>query len=153
MIVDVTHCTPDARAAIFGEVGSSRPVVATHAGVQRLNPDAYNLADDELREVARRNGLVGVIFMTYWLQQPHPPRDGLDLIWRTLEHVHTVTGSFDHVALGTDFDGFTDPPDDVRDASMLPAVTRTLLERGMTESDVKKVLGGNAQRVLAAGWR
>lgn len=153
MIVDVTHCTPDARAAVFAEMGPSRPVVATHVGVQQLNPDPYNLADHELREVARRNGLVGVIFMTYWLRQPHPPEDGLDLIWRTLEHVHTVTGSFDHVAIGTDFDGFTDPPDDVRDASMLPAVTGMLLERGMAEADVKKVLGGNAQRVLAAGWR
>ena len=153
MIVDVTHCTPDARAAVFAELGPSRPVVVTHVGVQRLNPDPYNLADDELREVARRRGVVGVIFMTYWLQHPHPPKDGVDLIWRTLQHVRAVTGSFDHVAIGTDFDGFTDPPDDLRDASMLPALTGALLERGMAEADVKKVLGGNAQRVLAAGWR
>ena len=67
--------------------------------------------------------------------------------------MHHVTGSFDHVALGTDFDGFTDPPDDVRDASQLGKVTRMLLERGVRETDVRKILGGNAQRVLERGWR
>jgi len=153
MLVDVTHCTPDARGAVFGELNRSRPVVATHVGVQRYNPDPYCLADDELREIARSGGLVGVIFMNYWLRQPHPPRNGLDLIWRTVEHIHAVTGSFDHIALGSDFDGFTDPPDDVEDASMLPAVTATLLDRGMAPADVKKVLGENAQRVLEVGWQ
>lgn len=153
MIVDLTHCTPDARAAVLSELGGSRPVVATHVGVARHNPDPYNLGDDEIRAVARSGGLIGVIFMTYWLQQPDPPRTGLDALWRTIEHIHAVTDSFDHVALGTDFDGFTDPPDDVRDASMLPRVTSMLLERGVADADVKKVLGANAQRVLAAGWR
>jgi membrane dipeptidase len=153
MIVDVTHCTPDARAAVFAELGGRRPVVATHVGVQRYNPDAYCLTDDELREIARSGGFVGVIFMTYWLKQPDPPKNGLEAIWRTIEHVRAITGSLDHVVLGTDFDGFTDPPDDLEDASTLPAVTRMLLDRGVAEADVKKILGANAQRVLAAGWR
>jgi microsomal dipeptidase-like Zn-dependent dipeptidase len=153
IIADVTHCTPDARAAVFGELNRSRPIVASHVGAQRYNPDPYNLSDEEIREIAASGGFVAVIFMTYWLQQPDPPKDGLDVIWRTVEHVCQVTGSFDHVALGTDFDGFTDPPDDVRDASMLPKVTEKLLDRGLKPDDVRKVLGGNAQRVLAAGWR
>ncbi len=55
--------------------------------------------------------------------------------------------------LGTDFDGFTDPPDDVEDASRMPDVTRMLLERGVSEADVQKILGGNAQRILETGWR
>ncbi len=55
--------------------------------------------------------------------------------------------------MGTDFDGFTDPPDDVRDASHLGRVTAMLLDRGVPEPDVLKILGGNAQRVLEAGWR
>ena len=153
MIADVTHCTPEARAAVFGELDGRRPVVATHVGVRRYNPDPYSLTDDELREIARRGGLVGVIFMTYWLRQPDPPTNGLDLIWQTVEHIRGVTGSFDHIALGTDFDGFTDPPDDVSDPTMLPRVTAMLLERGMAEPDVKKILGGNALRVLTTGWR
>jgi membrane dipeptidase len=120
--------------------------------VAQLRNDPYNLTDDELREIAASGGAVGVIFMTYWLS-PDEPKYGLEMIWKTIEHVHDVTGSWDHLMLGTDFDGFTDPPDDVRDASELPKVTQMLLDRGVAEDDVMKILGGNATRVLEVGWR
>ena len=81
------------------------------------------------------------------------PNEGLESIWKTIEHIHDVAGSWDHVVLGTDFDGFTDPPDDLRDYSSMGRVTRMLLERGVPEPDISKILGGNAQRVLEAGWR
>jgi microsomal dipeptidase-like Zn-dependent dipeptidase len=90
-------------------------------------------------------------FMSYWLDSADPD-DGLPTIWATIEHIHEVTNSWDHIVLGSDFDGFTDPPDDVKDASKLGAVTRMLLERGLTESEVKKILGENAQRLLETGW-
>ncbi len=151
LIADITHCSPGAREAIFAEVDSDRPIIATHVGVQQLNPDPYNLADDEIREIARRGGLIGIIFFTYWLD-PDEPHEGLEAIWRTIEHLHSVIGSFDHIALGTDFDGFTDPPDDVKDSSQLGKVTQMLLNRGLSDTDVKKILGGNAQQTLEKGW-
>lgn len=152
LLVDVTHCTPGAREAVFQELGASRPVVASHVGAHTVHVHPYNLQDDEIRHVATTGGVVGVIFMTHWLD-PKAPKRGLDAIWRTIAHVHHVTGSFDHVALGSDFDGFTDPPNDLRDASKLGRVTRMLLEHGVPDGDVRKILGGNAQRVLERGWR
>jgi membrane dipeptidase len=152
MLVDVSHCTPAARAAIYAELDADRPIVASHVGVQQRNPDPYNLADDEIREIAQRGGAVGVIFMPYWLCAAHPT-NGVDAICDTMEHVQAVAGSWDHVMIGTDFDGFTDPPDDVPDASELPRVTHALLDRGVPEDDVRKIIGGNARRVLERGWR
>ncbi|GIW52617.1 MAG: hypothetical protein KatS3mg081_1972 [Gemmatimonadales bacterium] len=70
-----------------------------------------------------------------------------------MRHIHDLTGSWDHIVLGSDFDGFTDPPDDIHNASRFPALTELLLRRGMSEPDIRKVLGGNAQRLLEAGWR
>jgi len=151
MIADITHCSPEAREAIYVKVPSEQPLIATHLGVQQLNPDPYNLADDEIREIACRGGLIGVIFFTHWLD-PREPHQGLEAIWRTVEHLHSVIGSFDHIALGTDFDGFTDPPDDVQDSSQLWRVTKMLLDKGLSDEDVKKILGGNAQAVLERGW-
>ncbi len=151
MIVDVSHCTRAARRAVYAELGSDVPIVASHVGVTELNDDPYNLSDDDIEIIAQSGGAIGVIFMTYWLDAAHP-QNGLDTIWRTAEHIQQVTGSWDHVTLGTDFDGFTDPPDDVSDASQLAAVTDMLLARGVAEDDVKKILGGNAQRVLETGW-
>ena len=82
LLVDVTHCTPGARAAVFQELDSSRPVVASHVGAHTVHVDAYNLGDDEIRHIAATGGVVGVIFMTHWLD-PREPRQGLDVIWRT----------------------------------------------------------------------
>ena len=152
MIVDVTHCTREAREAIYAELDGKRPLMASHVGVAHHNPDPYNLGDEEIREIAVGGGAIGVIFMTYWLDREHPD-EGLESIWKTIEHIHDVAGSWDHVVLGTDFDGFTDPPDDLRDSSSMGRVTRMLLERGVPEPDIGKILGGNAQRVLEAGWR
>jgi membrane dipeptidase len=152
MIVDVSHCTPEAREEIYAEVGTDRPVMASHVGVRRFMNDTYNPTDDEIRHIAHTGGAIGVIFMTYWLDDRHP-QDGLEAVWKTMEHIHEVTGSWDHVVIGTDFDGFTDPPDDLRDASQVGKLTRMMLDKGVPETDIKKVLGGNAQHVLELGWR
>ncbi len=152
MIIDVSHCTPEARAAIFAENQAAQPIVATHVGVHKINPDPYNLENEEIQEIVHSQGAVGVIFMNYWLD-PRDPKKGLDALWRTIEHLHQVTQSWDYIMLGTDFDGFTDPPDDVKDTSQLPSVTRMLLERGLSEVEIKKILGANAMRVLKAGWK
>jgi membrane dipeptidase len=59
---------------------------------------------------------------------------------------------FDHVGIGSDFDGFTDPPDDLKDASELPFLTQRLLVEGFRIDEVEKILGGNALRVFIEGW-
>jgi len=56
----------------------------------------------------------------------------------------------DHVGIGSDFDGITNPPLDMDDVTFLPNITRELLNRGYSESDVRKVLGENFLRVLKA---
>jgi membrane dipeptidase len=62
-------------------------------------------------------------------------------------------GSWAHVAIGTDFDGFTDPPDDCDSEAKLPLVRERLEAGGVSRTDAEAVLGGNARRVLREGWR
>ena len=61
-------------------------------------------------------------------------------------------GSWQHVAIGTDFDGFTDPPDDCTDAASSRGCAAAA-KNGLAPADVEAVLGGNARRVLRDGWR
>jgi microsomal dipeptidase-like Zn-dependent dipeptidase len=61
--------------------------------------------------------------------------------------------SWEHVAIGTDFDGFTDPPDDCSNAGKLPVIQEMLEAKGVPANDADAVLGGNARRVLGHGWR
>lgn len=159
MLIDLTHCTPVARARIYQIAESQQRksvVIATHVGARALKPSPYCLEDWELRWIADHGGVVGVIFMNYWLGAHD--RLGLDLIVQTIDHIVDVAG-IERVAIGTDFDGFTDPPDDVVDATQLPRLTQHLLgqtrpdtERRYPAAAVQKILGGNALRVLREGW-
>lgn len=151
MLIDVSHCTPPARARIYDIVGNRAPLIASHVGAYDINPDPYNLQDWEIKRIADTGGIVGVIFMNYWLM-PRESKRGLNFIVRTIDHMVNKAG-IDHVGIGSDFDGFTDPPDDMKDASQLPRLTQRLLVAGYQRDEIQKIWGGNALRVLMDGWK
>jgi membrane dipeptidase len=65
-----------------------------------------------------------------------------------IEHIAAVAG-VDHVGIGSDFDGTEQLPAGLDDVTCYPRITDTLLERGWSEIDIRKVLGVNALRALA----
>jgi microsomal dipeptidase-like Zn-dependent dipeptidase len=160
MLIDISHATPKARQDIYKLVEESNRkapiVIATHVGAYAINPSPYNLADWEIQWIADHHGIVGVIFMTYWLM-PTETKFGLNFISRTIEHILQVAGE-DVIGFGTDFDG-ADPPDDLVNESKLFYLTERLYseysvtgQRKYTDEQIKKILGGNAVRVLMEGW-
>ena len=69
-----------------------------------------------------------------------------------IDHIVKVAG-IDHVGIGADFDGANDMPEGAQDVSMLPNITYELLKRGYSERDIRKILGENLLRVMAAAER
>jgi membrane dipeptidase len=66
------------------------------------------------------------------------------------EHAVKVAG-VDHVGLGSDFDGADDLfPEGMEDISKIPNLVRGLMERGFSDEDILKILGGNTLRVMRA---
>src|SRR6185436_456383 len=84
-----------------------------------------------------------------WFQSLGCPVATLDQVADHIFHAAEVAG-IDHVGIGSDYDGVPALPNDLTDASMLPSLTARLLERGMSEGDAEKVLGGNFMRVFEA---
>ena len=86
----------------------------------------------------------------------HPfPYSRVDDVAAHILHVVRIAG-IDHVGLGSDFDGVGDSlPDALKDVSAYPNLVAVLLEGGMSEQDIAKVLGKNLMRVwgqvVAAG--
>jgi membrane dipeptidase len=54
----------------------------------------------------------------------------------------------DHVGIGADWDGVEILPNGIEDISKMPIITEKLIDRGYSEIDVKKILGGNFKRVF-----
>ena len=64
-----------------------------------------------------------------------------------IDHVVKLVG-IDHVGVGSDFDGVQAVPADLSSVADLPNLTKELLKRGYSESDIDKILGGNMLRVM-----
>jgi membrane dipeptidase len=140
MIVDVAHASHAAVADVLAM--ATRPVVSSHGGVQATCKVNRNLTDDEIRDIAKTGGLIGI---GYWSGAicSTKPQD----VARAIAHVRDLVG-IDHVGLGSDFDGSTTTG---FDASQVVAITQALLNAGFSQTDIPKVMGGNVLRVLRAG--
>jgi microsomal dipeptidase-like Zn-dependent dipeptidase len=140
MVVDVAHASHAALADVLAM--ATRPVVFSHGGVRATCNVNRNLTDDEIRGVAKTGGLIGI---GYWSGAicSTKPQD----VARAIAHVRDIAG-IDYVGLGSDFDGSTTTG---FDASQVVAVTQALLNVGCSETDIRKVMGGNVLRVLRAG--
>jgi membrane dipeptidase len=70
---------------------------------------------------------------------------------RLLDHFDRAVkvAGVDHVGLGSDFDGADDQfPEGMEDISKVPNLVRGLMERGYSDEDILKILGGNTLRVM-----
>ncbi|HEX6810353.1 MAG TPA: dipeptidase [Planctomycetota bacterium] len=85
------------------------------------------------------------------LDQRFPPveRPELAALVAHFQRAIEIAGP-DHVGLGSDFDGVPCVPKGMDDATFLPRLTYELLAAGHDEATVRKVLGENLLRVLAA---
>lgn len=151
MLIDLTHCTPKARQEVYEINNNRRPLICSHIGVQQLNPCPMNLSDGEIKKIADCGGVVCVIFMNHWLTCEKPPKNGLDLLVKAVKHIRDI-GGIECLSVGTDFDGFTDPPDDIKDIAEMSKFTDSLLKAGFKEDEIEKILGENALRVIRSGW-
>jgi membrane dipeptidase len=88
-------------------------------------------------------------FLAAWKKKnPFPFADVSDVAGHIM-HVIGLVG-VDHVGLGSDFDGVGDSlPTGLKDPADLPNLIKILLERGVSETDIAKIMGGNVLRV----WR
>ncbi|MBZ0251829.1 MAG: dipeptidase [Candidatus Methylomirabilis sp.] len=145
IIVDVAHGHPD---SIRDAVAASRaPVLCSHTGVQGVYDVARNLDDATIRAIADGGGVVSIMTATLWIG-PNSLVNSLDDVLDHVDYVVDLVG-IDHVAFGSDFDGFVWVPPDLKDATGYPEITRRLLERGYSEEDLRKFWSGNVLRL----WR
>jgi membrane dipeptidase len=138
MLIDLAHASP----ATVRDVTSlaTKSVIVSHTGVKGTCNNNRNLSDDEIRAVARTGGVIGI---GYW-ETAICGREA-DAIARAILYTARIVG-VEHVALGSDFDGSTTTP---FDATGIPLITDALLRQGLSEPEIRLVMGENVLRVLS----
>jgi microsomal dipeptidase-like Zn-dependent dipeptidase len=141
ILLDLAHASP---AAIDEALDiARRPVVVSHTGVKGTCDNVRNLSDGQLRRVAATGGVIGI---GYW-ETAVCGRDER-AIAAAIAYAVRVAGA-DHVGLGSDFDGAVTTP---FDAAGLPRVTQALMNAGLSEDVIAKVMGGNVARLLGEAF-
>jgi microsomal dipeptidase-like Zn-dependent dipeptidase len=79
--------------------------------------------------------------------------DSFAVLCRHIDRIHKVTGTFEHVAIGSDLDGYIKPAlPGLEHMGHMRALQAALAERYGDETGAA-IASGNALRVLRAGWR
>jgi membrane dipeptidase len=146
MIVDVSHAA--ARTVLDVCEVSSAPVIASHSGVRARRDFNRNLSDEEIKAIARNRGVIGLVFLPYFLREPEAEASIEDVL-DCIDHVCQLVGP-DHAAFGSDFDGFSGALQGLEDVTRMPALPAGLRARGFPEADIAKVAGLNFLRVWDA---
>ena len=128
--------------------------MATHSNAYTLCTSPRNLTDEQLDEVARTDGVVGLNFHVGFLRSDGDfgaaPTTSMSEIVRHARYISDRIGTR-HLALGSDFDGAT-MPFDLPDATALPKLLELFRASGFSESEVLAIASGNWQRVVRATW-
>ncbi len=74
-------------------------------------------------------------------------RPPLSMVIDHIDYIVKLVG-IDYVGLGSDFDGTNLTPQQLDDVTDYPLITKALVEKGYSEKDIDKILGGNFLRVL-----
>ena len=139
MIIDLAHASVAMDHEVLAMVDV--PVVISHTGVFSECAHHRNVPDDVLQAVAAKGGLIGIGYWEEVTCDPTPPG-----IARAIKAAVDLVGE-DHVALGSDFDGAVTT---TFDASELAALTQALMDQGLTDAQIAKIMGGNMVRFLQA---
>jgi membrane dipeptidase len=141
VLVDLAHISRRGFWDALAVHDASLPVIVSHTGVQGVHEVWRNIDDAQIRAVAERGGVVGIMFHSAFLGDPFW-RGSADAIVRHVEHVVRVGGE-DAAAVGSDFDGLIVPPRDLSTVTQLPVLAQRMLDRRFSPELVGKVLGAN----------
>ena len=164
MLVDISHVSKDTMLDVLGgrpekTNGSAAPVMFSHSSAYALCPHPRNVQDDVLQLVKKTNSIVMVNFSPVFIScvpsesgetglppDLYPPNSTLHQVARHVVYIGDSIG-YDHVGLGSDFDGIFDTPKGLEDVSKFPDLVAELLRMGVSDEDAAKVVGLNVLRV------
>jgi membrane dipeptidase len=139
VILDLSHMAQEAVDDAFKLWRG--PIMASHSNSRELVPGDRQITHATAREIARRDGVIGVSFYQRHLRTSG--RATLDDVEKHLLHLARAAGGPESIGLGTDLDGgFDNREAPLRDLSGLKELA-TKLRKHLSRAQVDGVMGDN----------
>lgn len=160
MLVDLSHTSYWTQKAVLTHNASLAPVMFSHSSAFSICPHPRNVHDDILDLVKATNSIVMINFTPAFisclppptssvLPELYPKNNTLHQIARHVVYVGKKIG-YDHVGLGSDFDGTFPMPKGMDGVDKFPDLVAELLRMGVSDEQASKVVGRNILRVWQA---
>jgi membrane dipeptidase len=153
IVLDVSHLAEESFWQAMERFSGT--VIASHSNCRVYVPTDRQLTDEMIREIARRDGVIGTVLANAFLVDgwTHERGDAvtLEAVVRHIDHICELTGTAAHCAIGSDFDGgfgAETTPQELDSVADLGKIGVALAARGYSAGDVSGILGGNWLRVL-----
>lgn len=180
MLIDVSHAAD--KTAYEAAETSASPIIISHTACSALRANPRGAADDVIRAVARKGGVIGIFFLPFLLDAQGRTSATMEDFMRHIDHVVDLVG-VDHVGFGSDLTEEIVPaemmmetgamgvkpnkpykpsvypplpwifPPEINSTSKYGNITLHLLARGYTEEETAKIMGGNWLRVYEQVWK
>jgi membrane dipeptidase len=105
MMVDLSHVSPQTMHDVLDLARA--PLIFSHSGAFTVSNHHRNVQDDVLHRVRGNGGIVMVPMVSYFVNTKHPDEATVEGVVDHIMHIAQTAG-WDHVGVGSDFDGTVD---------------------------------------------
>jgi membrane dipeptidase len=175
MLIDATHMTDRSFFDVLDVSG--KPLLVSHTGVQAVCDSPTNLSDERIKAIGGNGGVIGMEMVKTeikWKSQETGEVVTFDDVIGHIDHIASLIGTA-HVGIGLDHDNFElvhnihramcpapgsiegfytgvpkgdhmlDDPNTIEEAGV---IAEYLVNRGYSDTDIRKILGGNMMRLF-----
>lgn len=147
IVLDISHLSDRGAEDIFSL--TDRPVMASHSDVRRICSNPRNLNQEQIKEIIRRKGIIGINFFAPFVGE----KPSLSDLVRHMDAILEAGGE-DILAVGSDFDGCDGLfPEGIQGVQSIPHIKEILTKEGFSEKLLEKIFFGNADRFVAENVR
>lgn len=146
MVIDVSH----ASVKTFYDIVSitEEPIIASHSNCYAITPHPRNLKDEQIKEIARLDGVIGVTAVPQFTNTVKPDVESLV---DHIDYLRDLVGTR-HIALGFDFMNYLGDTNsnlvDCQSAASANTVIDELMNRGYSSVEIDGITHANAKRVI-----
>lgn len=176
IVVDLSHV--GYKTSLDAIETSTEPVLFSHSNVKKLTDNPRNISDEQIKAATSKGGVIGLCPHSVFCSKNSSDRPTVDDFIDHIEYVMDLTGSDEHVGIGTDrwmrstmgyqivrrefektvpgfFGPFTGNEKHVKGFNYYDEwenLIDSLLKRNFTNEQISKVLGGNLSRLFQQVW-